>query len=145
MLFRSPLVQQLVYPYDEDSPLNEIMSHITGTSIRWGSDPHITTHELTELNYLFFWITCHSFWAISHLHTIPIERCAFLYALMTDAPMSFPTLFIRSLVGVHRSSSNMVFSFLFFIHRILLHLGLEDFPTSEPVHINAPIGATFLR
>ena len=27
----------------------------------------------------------------------------------------------------------------------MLHLGLEDFPTSEPVHIIAPIGATFLR
>ena len=32
-----------------------------------------------------------------------------------------------------------------FIHRILLHLGLEDFPASEPIHIIAPIGATFLR
>ena len=32
-----------------------------------------------------------------------------------------------------------------FIHRILLDLGLEDFPISEPVHIIAPIGATFLR
>ena len=27
----------------------------------------------------------------------------------------------------------------------MLHLGLEDFPTSKPVHIIAPIGATFLR
>ena len=70
------------------------MSYITGTTIRWGSNPHITTHELTELNYLFFQMTCHSIWPISHLHTIPIERCAFLYALVTDAPMSFPTLFI---------------------------------------------------
>ena len=61
------------------------MSHIIGTSIRWSSDPHITTHEFTELNYLFFRIACHSIWGISHLHTIPIERCAFLYALMTDA------------------------------------------------------------
>ena len=49
-----PLVQQLVYPYSEVSPLDEIMSHITGTSIRWGSDPCITIHELTDLNYLFF-------------------------------------------------------------------------------------------
>ena len=32
-----------------------------------------------------------------------------------------------------------------FIHRILLHLGLKDFPAFEPVHIIAPIGATFLR
>ena len=34
---------------------------------------------------------------------------------------------------------------LIFIHRILLHLGLEEFPASKPIHIIAPIGATFLR
>ena len=55
-----PLVQQPIYPYDKDPPLDEIMSHITNTSIRWGSNPRITTLELTELNYLFFWIACHS-------------------------------------------------------------------------------------
>ena len=51
-----------------------------------------------------------------------------------------------SLVEVHRSSAK--FHGLFFpvfIHRILLDLGLEDFPASEPIHIIAPIGATFLR
>ena len=89
-----PLVQQPMYTYTETPPLDEIMSHIINTSIRWSSDPPITTHELTKLNYLFFQIACHSIWRISHLHTIPIERCAFSYALVTDAPMSFPTLFI---------------------------------------------------
>ena len=60
--------------------------------------------------------------------------------------MSFPTLFIRSLVKVHKSSSTTHgLFFLIFIHRIFLHLGLEDYPTFEPVHIIAPIGATFLR
>ena len=39
----------------------------------------------------------------------------------------------------------MLFRSPVFIHRILLHLGLESFSTSEPVHIIAPIGATFLR
>ena len=60
--------------------------------------------------------------------------------------MRFPTLFIRSLVEVHKSNakSHGLF-FPVFIHRILLDLGLEDFPTSEHVHIIAPIGATFLR
>ena len=29
----------------------------------------------------------------------------FLYALVSDAPMSFPYLFIHSLIEVHRSSS----------------------------------------
>ena len=60
--------------------------------------------------------------------------------------MSFPILFIHSFIEVHRSSakSHGLF-FLVFIHRILLDLGLEDFPASELVHIIAPIGATFLR
>ena len=141
-----PLVQQPMYPYIETPHLNDIMSLITSTSISWGTDPRVTSHELTELNYPFFRISCHCIWPISHLHTIPIERCAFLYAFITYAPMSFPTLFIPSLVKIHRSSakSHGLF-FLVFIHRILLDLGLEDFPASEPVHIIAPIGATFLR
>ena len=65
---------------------------------------------------------------------------------MTDASISFPILFIRSLVGVHRSSStaNGLF-FLVFIHRIFLHLGLDEFLASKPVHIIASIGANFLR
>ena len=115
------------------------MSHITNTSIRWGSNRSITTYELTKLNYLFFQTTCHSFWPIFHLYTIPIKRCAFLYALVINAPMSFPTLFIHSLVEVHRSSSKSHgFFFPIFIHRILLHLGLDEFPAFEPVHIIAP-------
>ena len=141
-----PLVRQPVYPYDETPPLDDIMWYLTSTSIQGGTDPRITFHEFTEIHYLFFWISCHSIWPISHLHTIPIERCAFLYALVTDAPMSFPTLFIRSLVEVHRSISTAHGLFFHvFIHRILLHLGLEDFPVSKPVHIIAPIGVTFLR
>ena len=122
------------------------MSLLTDTTIRWGTNPRITSHELTELNYLFFQISCHSIWPISHLHTIPFERCAFLYALVTNAPMCFSTLFIHSLVEVHRSSAKSYGHFFsVFIHRILLDLGLEDFPASEPIHIIAPIGATFLR
>ena len=135
-----------MYPYTEIPLLDDIMSLITGTSISWGTGPRVTSHELTELNYLFFRVPCHSIWPISHLHTIPIERYAFLYALITEASMSFPTLFIRSLVEVHRSSSKSHGLFFpVFIHQILLDLGLEDFPASEPVHIIAPIGATFLR
>ena len=69
-----------------------------------------------------------------------------MYAIVTNAPMSFLTLFIRSLVEVHRSNakSHGLF-FSIFIHRVLLDLGLEDFPASEPVHVIAPISATFLR
>ena len=129
-----PLVQQLVYPYDETLPFDDIMSLIAGTSIQWGTDPRITSHKLTKLNYLFFWISCHSIWPISHLHTIPIERCAFLYALVTDASIYFPSLVISTLVEVYRSSiKGHGLFFSVFIHRILLDLGLEDFPASPQV------------
>ena len=94
----------------------------------------------------FFRISCHFIWPISHLHIIPIERFAFLYALVTDASICFPTLFISTLVKVYRSSSKGQGLFiLIFIYRILLDLGLEDFLAFEPVHIIAPICATFLR
>ena len=60
--------------------------------------------------------------------------------------MSFPHLFIQSLVEVHRSSSSAhAIFFPDFIYQILLHLSLEDFPASELVHFIAPIGTTFLR
>ena len=122
------------------------MSYITGTSIRWGFDPRIISTELTKTTYLFFRIACHSLWPISHLRTIPLERCAILYALVTDAHISFPHLFLHSLNEVHRSSSTTHALFHpVFIHRVLLFLGLDDFPASEPVHIIASIDATFLR
>ena len=70
----------------------------------------------------------------------------FLCAFMSSAPISFPHLFLRSLNEVHRSSAvGHVLIHPIFIHRILLFLGLADFPSGEPVHVVAPIGATFLR
>ena len=102
--------------------------------------------ELTETAYLFFRIARHSLWPISHLDTISLERCVFLYAFVFGVFISFPHLFLRSLNEVHRSS--VIAHALIhpiFIYRILLFLGLADFPTGEPVHVIAPIGATFLR
>ena len=102
--------------------------------------------ELTETTYLLFRIACHSLWPISHLHTIPLERCVFLYAFVSGASINFPHLFLCSLNKVHWSS--VVAHALIhpiFINRILLFLGLVDFPTGEPVHVIASIGATFLR
>ena len=60
--------------------------------------------------------------------------------------ITFPHLFLRSLNEVHRSSA-VAHAFIhpIFIHRILLFLGLVDFPTGELVHVIAPIGAAFLR
>nr|POE90542.1 hypothetical protein CFP56_61181 [Quercus suber] len=141
-----PLVRDPVYPYDESLELSDVLYYITGTSVQWGSDPKITSAELSGLHYLFFRIACHSIWPISHVHTIPLERCVFLYALVTDASISFPHLFLRSLNNVYRSSSSShALVHPIFIHRILLHLDLSDFPSSEPVHVIAPIGASFLR
>ena len=49
-----PVVREPDYPYDESPPLDVVMSYITGSSIQWGSDPRITSAELTETTYLFF-------------------------------------------------------------------------------------------
>ena len=70
----------------------------------------------------------------------------FLYAFVSSASISFPHLFLRSLNEVHRSSA-IAHALIhpIFIHRILLFLGLDDFLTGDPVHIIAPIDATFLR
>ena len=70
----------------------------------------------------------------------------FLYAFMSGAFISFPHLFLRSLSEVHRSSAiGHALIYPIFIHRILLFLGLADFPFSESVHVVGPLGATFLR
>ena len=70
----------------------------------------------------------------------------FLYAFMSGASISFPHLFLRSLNEVYRSSAiGHALIHPIFIHRILLFLGLANFPSGEPVHVVAPLGATFLR
>ena len=102
--------------------------------------------KLTETAYLFFRIACHSLWPISHFYTIPLQRCVFLYAFVSGASIIFSHLFLRSLNKVHRSSTvGHALIHPIFIHRILLFLGLAVFPSSEPVHVVALIGATFLR
>ena len=116
--FGVPVIKEPVYPYEESPPLDDVMSYITGSSIQWGSDPWITSVELTETAYLFFRITCHSLWPISHLHSILLERCVFLYAFVSGASISFPHLFLRSLNEVHRSfvvaHAFILFSFIGF-------------------------------
>ena len=70
----------------------------------------------------------------------------FLYAFMSGASISFPHLFLCSLNEVHRSSTiRHALIHPIFIHRILLFLGLANFPVGEPVHVVGPLGATFLR
>ena len=84
-----PVVTDPVYPYDKSPPIDVVMSHITGSSIQWGSDPRITSSTLSETAYLFLRVACHSLWPISHLHTIPLERYVFLYAFMSGASSFF--------------------------------------------------------
>ena len=67
-----PVVREPVYPYDESSPLDVVMSYITRSSIQWGFDPRIMSSKLSETAYLFLRITCHFLWPISYLHTIPL-------------------------------------------------------------------------
>ena len=70
----------------------------------------------------------------------------FSYAFMSGASISFPHLFLHSLNEVHRSSAiGHALIHPIFIHRILLFLGLADFPAGEPVHVVGPLGVTFLR
>ena len=70
----------------------------------------------------------------------------FLYAFVSGASINFPHLFLRSLNEIHKSSAiGHALIHPIFIHRILLYLGLDGFPSGEPVHVIAPIGATFLR
>ena len=100
-----PIVTNPVYPYDESPPIDEVISHITGSSIQWGFDHWIMSSTLSEAAYLFLRVACHSLWPISHLHTIPLERSMFLYAFLSGASISFPHLFLRSLNEVYRSSA----------------------------------------
>ena len=90
------VVTDPIYSYDESPLIDEVMSHIIGSSIQWGSDPQITSSLLSETAYLFLRVACHSLWPISHLHTILLERCVFLYAFMSSASIIFPHLFLRS-------------------------------------------------
>ena len=71
--------------------------------------------------------------------------CVFVH-FMSGASISFPHFFLRSLNKVHRSSAiGHALIHPIFIHRILLFLGLADFPAGEPIHVVGPLGATFLR
>ena len=115
-------------------------------SVTRGSDPSISLSELTELNYIFFMIACHNIFPISHVHTIPIDTCFFLYALVIDSSICLPSLFIETIVEVRRSKyKRHSLFFPIFIHRVLKYLGLENFPFQKLFHILAPIWAKFLK
>ena len=55
-----PVIRELVYPYEKSPSLDDVMSCITRSSIQRGTNPHITSAELSKTTYLFFRIECHS-------------------------------------------------------------------------------------
>ena len=69
-----------------------------------------------------------------------------LYALISYGSMGFASMFIQTIVDVSRSTSkSQKLLFPMFIFRILIFLGISEFPPLELVHVTAPIGATYLR
>ena len=98
-----PIICRPTYPYTMSPHVDDVMDVLCGRSVTRGSDRSISSSELTELNYIFFRIACHNIFPISHIHTIPIHRCFFLYALVTNSSICFPSLFIETIVEVRRS------------------------------------------
>ena len=141
-----PHVRTPTYPYSKHPPISDVMTLLCGRSMTLGFDPRINLSDLTELNYILFRIACHNIFPVSHVHTIHIERCLFLYALVTDASICFPSLFYQTLVGAHMSKSKKHGLFFpVFIYGVLRYVRLENVPPLELIHITAPIGATFLK
>ena len=141
-----PIIRTPTYPYSKSPRIDDVMDVFCGRSVTRDSDRSISLSELTELNYIFFRIACHNIFPISHIHTIPIDRCFFLYALVTNSSICFPSLFIETIVEVRRSKykrHGLFFPVL--IHRVLKYFGLENFPSQELVHIQAPIKAKILK
>ena len=91
-----PLVHKPTHPYTNFPSVDDIMSLLCGRPVSWGTKPKINSCEFTELNSLYLRISCHNIYPISHVHTVPIDRYAFLYALVTDGSMCFPSMFIQS-------------------------------------------------
>ena len=79
-----PIITEAVYPYTKAPPIDVVMSYIIESYIQWGSDSRITSSTLFETAYLFLRVACHSLWPISHLHTIPLERCVFLVLILAS-------------------------------------------------------------
>ena len=146
------LVRKPTYPYTEFPLVDDIMSLLCGRSVSWGFEPRINSCEFTKLNYLYLRISYHNIFPISHVHIVPIVRCAFLYALTTDGSMCFPSLFIQTIVDIYRSESKaqklffpMCVCVYIYIYRVWNFLGLSNFSPLKLVHMTTPIGATFLR
>ena len=141
-----PIVRKPTYPYTVFPIVDDMMSLLCGRPISWGIEPRINSCELTELNSLYLRISCHNIYHISHVHNVPIDRCIFLYALVTKGSICFPSMFIQTIVDIYISTSKaQKLFFPMYIYRILRFLGLSNFPPLKLVHITTPVRATFLR
>ena len=100
-----PVVRKPTYSYTDFPFVDDMMSLLCGRHFSWGTKPRINSCEFIELNSLYLRISCHNVYPISHVHIVPINRCAFLYALVTDGSMCFPSMFIQTVVDIHRSTS----------------------------------------
>ena len=79
-----PLVCRPTYPYSESPLIDDVMTLLCGRFVTWGTEQRLNSYKLIKYNYLLFRIACHNLFPISHVHTIPIDRCVFLYALSTN-------------------------------------------------------------
>ena len=95
--FHVPLVRNPIYPYNPSPPIDDVMALRCGKPVTWGKEPRIHSCELTEFLDMLFRIVVHNIFPISHVHTIPIDRCVFTYALSTNGSICFPSLFIQTI------------------------------------------------
>ena len=141
-----PLVRKPSFLYTKFPSIDDIKSLLYSRPVSWGTELRINSCEFTKLNSLYLRISYHNIYLISQVHIVPINRCVFLYALVTDASMCFASLFIQTIVDISRSKSKgQKLFFPMYIYRIFKFLGLFDFPPLKLIHITAHIGATFLR
>ena len=100
-----PIVRKPVYPYIEFHVVDNMMPLLCARPVSWGLEPRINFCEFTELNSLYLQITCHNIYPISHVHIVPIEHYALLYALINDGSMCFSSMFIQTFVDISRGKS----------------------------------------
>ena len=72
------------------------MTLFYGKPVTCGKEPRIHSRELIEFHYMMVRIAVHNLFPISHVHTNPIDRCVFVYALSNDGSTCFPSLFIQT-------------------------------------------------
>ena len=92
-----PLVQQSVYPYTETPPLDDILSLLTGTSIRWGTNPRRSPPmSLLSSIICFFGFLVIPF-GLSLIYTLFLSRDVHFSTLLSLMLLSVFLLFLLAL------------------------------------------------